>query len=116
VRTPLQPLVNAFLDNGNWLYTPLMMKGILDPGMQQSIMFTMIYEFNEMLASFAHKYDKVYHVDNRGLARDKNDWFDELHYKSHIYRSVADTYDQIIRNAKQGRVKKIVRSSEIKRQ
>jgi hypothetical protein len=102
VRTPLQPLVNAFLDNGNWLYTP--------------IMFTMIYEFNEMLASFAHKYDKVYHVDNRGLARDKNDWFDELHYKSHIYRSVADTYDQIIRNAKQGRVKKIVRSSEIKRQ
>jgi hypothetical protein len=115
LRTPLQPLVNAFLDNGNWLFTPLMIKGIIDQKMQQAIMFTMIYEFNEMLSSFSHKYENVYHVDNRGLATGKKDWYDELHYKSHIYSHVANAYDHIIRNAHHGGLKKVIRSIDLKK-
>lgn len=114
LRTPLQPLVNTFLDSGNWLYTPLMIKGILDEYTQRSIMFTMIFEFNEMLSSFTkiEKY-KVYHVDSRGLTTSHDDWYDELHLKSHVFKRVAKTYEYIIRNHETLGDRRIIRTREV---
>lgn len=112
VKTPLQPVVNSLLDTGKWLYTPLMIKKIMNRGNQQSILFTMIYEFNEMMAGFALKFDKVYHVDSRGLAKNQSDWYDELHLKPKNFKIVAKAYEHIIRNHKNGNVNKIVRSGD----
>jgi hypothetical protein len=96
LRTPLQPLVNTFLDSGNWLFTPLMIKAILDEHTQRPIMFTMIFEFNEMLSSFTKNEDyKVFHIDYRGLTQSHDDWYDELHLKEHMYKPVAKAYYNI---------------------
>ena len=97
LRYPLQHYINKKLDSGNWLYTPLMLKGIINKTDQESILLTMIYEFNEMMSNFANYYEKVYHVDNRGITESIEDWYDELHLKSHFFKSVADAYEKIIR-------------------
>lgn len=114
LRTPLQPVINSFLDTGNWLFTPLMIKGILDEHAQRSIMFTMIFEFNEMLSSFTkiQKY-KVFHVDNRGLTTSHDDWYDELHLKKHLYKRVAKSYEYIIRNHRSLDNRRIIRTKDL---
>ena len=99
-RCPSQPIANVILDNGNWLYTPLMIKGILDKKDQTAIMVAMIYEFNEMMSSFSEEYDNIYHVDSTGLASEETDWFDELHLKCHKFKIVAQAYEKIIRDHK----------------
>ena len=98
LRYPLQPLLNIILDSGDWLYTPLMAKGILDKKKQKAIIFTLIYEYNEILKSIAEKYENVYHVDNRGVATKFCHWFDELHLKNKFYKKIANAYELIIRN------------------
>ncbi len=114
LTTPLQPVVNSLLDTGKWLFTPLMIKKVLNRGNQRSILFAMIYEFNEMMAQFALDFEKVYHVDSRGLARDQSDWYDELHLKSQHFKTVAKAYEHIIRNHPGGEVDKIVRSADFR--
>ncbi len=97
--SPLQPIVNSFLGTGKWLYTPLMIKQIFDAEAQRSVVFALIYEFNEMMRKFAEddQFPHVFHIDNRGLAQDIDDWYDELHYKSGVYKKVAQAYDKVIR-------------------
>lgn len=116
LRTPLQPLVNNSLDTGKWLYTPMMIKGILDEATQQAIMFAMIYEFNEMLIGFTRnpdpKFSKIYHVDSRGLTKDQGDWYDELHLKAHNFKKVAKAYEHIIRNHERMGDQRVVRSRD----
>ena len=97
-RYPLQPFLNSMADSGNWLYTPLMVKGILNRDDQMAIMLAMIYEFGEMMSSFAKIYKNIYHVDSRGFAQNPRDWFDELHLKSHKFHKIARAYETIIRN------------------
>ncbi len=111
-RTPLQPLVNSVLDTGNWLYTPLKIKGIIDEYAQRSIMFAMIFEFNEMLSGFSKKYEKIFHVDSRGLTSGQKDWYDELHLKKSYYKRVAKAYEHIIRNYESIGDNRIVRSKD----
>lgn len=114
LKTPLQPLINSFLDTGNWLFTPLMIKGILDEYTQRSIMFTMIFEFNEMLSSFTKVPDyKVFHVDNRGLTQSHDDWYDELHLKRYMYKRVANAYEYIIRNHRSLGDRRIIRTKDL---
>ncbi|MBD3376832.1 hypothetical protein GF406_17475 [candidate division KSB1 bacterium] len=98
IRYPLQPFLNSMVDSGNWLYTPLMVKGILNRDDQLAIMLAMIYEFGEMMSSFAKTYKNIYHVDSRGFAQTPRDWFDELHLKSHNFHKIARAYETIIRN------------------
>ncbi len=95
-----QPFVNSILDSGNWLYTPLMLKGITDPSLQQDIIFTMIFEFNEMMIEHTKEFDNVFHIDNRGLANDDDDWFDELHLKSKRYKPICEAYKTVIHQHK----------------
>jgi hypothetical protein len=112
--SPLQPLINKFLDTGNWLYTPLMTKGILDEYAHRSIMFAMIFEFNEMLSSFAKNKDyKVFHVDSRGLTKNIDDWYDELHLKEPFFGKVAKAFDYIIRNHQSLGDRRIIRTKEL---
>jgi hypothetical protein len=100
VRYPFQPLVNKFLDNGCWLKRPLMIRGIFDEELQRALVMTFIYEFNQILISMAtdEQFPNVYHVDCRDLATCRKNWYDEMHYKSHIFRKVAKAYEFIIEN------------------
>jgi len=100
LKYPLQPILNSFLDSGDWLFTPLMIKGIMKPELQRAIMMAFIYEFNEMMISFAksNKFPNVFHIDCRGVAPVQKHWFDELHLKSDYFKKVAGAYKHVIRN------------------
>jgi hypothetical protein len=93
---PIQPIVNSFLDSGQWLFRPLMIKGILDNKIQRAIVLSFIYEFNIMMIELANNYEKVYHVDCRKVPENQSDWYDELHLKSKKFKQVSDAYCKII--------------------
>lgn len=99
---PLQPLLNRMLDSGKWLYRPLMIKGILDEKIQRALLLTFIFEFNETLSSFAsgNDYEKVFHIDCRGIAPNPRQWYDELHLKGKYFKQVTKVYKEIILNHK----------------
>lgn len=86
-------LVNEITDTGGWLFEPLSIKGITDPKDQKAVIYTLIYEFNEMLIQLAefHKHPNVFHIDCRGLATE-DDWFDELHLKSDTFEKIANVF------------------------
>lgn len=100
-RYPLQPLINFFLDSGQWLFRPLMIKGILNRELQRSIILTFIYEFNQMMIDISKNPDfkNVHHIDCRKIPQKPKDWFDELHLKSHVFGKVAALYEQEISNS-----------------
>jgi hypothetical protein len=94
-----------FMDNGEYLKEPMMMSGINDPYLQQSIMKTIVFEMNEMMIELGKEYDNIYHVDARGITayygkyKGKKSgyyWFDELHPKSEIFGIIANAYSEII--------------------
>lgn len=95
-RYPIQPIVNSFLGTGKWLFRPLMIKGILDTQLQRAIVMTFIYEFNEMLIDVARNFINVYHIDCRDIPKRQEDWFDELHLKSHKFKEVAARFKDLI--------------------
>lgn len=94
----VQKIVNEFTDTGHWLFEPLNMKGIIDIEDQEAIMYTMITEFNEMLYQLANfsRLPNLFHIDCRGVARNENDWFDELHLKSEAYKIIAKSIKDCI--------------------
>ncbi|MEW6774060.1 MAG: hypothetical protein AB1304_08695 [Bacteroidota bacterium] len=92
----LQPLINKVLGSGKWLYTPLMMKGITDPELQRAIVTTFIYEFNVMHYEISQKFENVFYVDCRNIAKNQSDWYDELHLNDNKYKEIADCIKNII--------------------
>lgn len=100
IRYPLQPIVNSFVNSGQWLFRPLMIKGVLDETLQRAIVLTFIYEFNQLLIDIANSPDfpNIYHIDCRNLALSQKDWYDELHLKSNVYKKVAKLYEMVIDN------------------
>ena len=50
-----------------------------------------------MLEEVGADYENVYHIDCRGVTGE-DDWYDELHPKSKIFRKIARTYKQCIEN------------------
>lgn len=102
IRYPLQPVVNYMTNTGQWLFRPLMIRGILDPTLQRAIVLTFIYEFNNMLIELAHEFANVYHVDCRDIPKSKDDWYDELHLKNHAYEKIAGLYEKVIDNRATG--------------
>jgi hypothetical protein len=96
-RYPLKFLVNRFIDTGCWLIRPLKIKGIHETALQKALVFTFIYEFNQVFIDLATNwgFDNLYHIDCRGLAKE-DDWYDELHYKRHVFRKVSKAYSRII--------------------
>ena len=96
LRYPLQPIVNSFLGTGKWLFRPLMIKGIIDEKLQRAIVMAFIYEYNEMLLEVAKKFTNVHHMDLRDIPLSEDDWYDELHLKSHKYKEVAMRFKKLI--------------------
>jgi hypothetical protein len=92
----LQPIVNSFLGTGKWLFRPLMIKGIVDTRLQRAIVMAFIYEYNEMQKEVDQRFENVYHIDCRDIPRTREDWYDELHLKSHKYKEVAQRFKKII--------------------
>jgi len=90
--------VNYFVGSGQWLYTPLMIRNIVDRKDQRCIVKAMIYEVNEMFIELANNPDfvRLHHIDCRGVAQNFNDWFDEIHLKSHMYKRIAKAYKFVI--------------------
>lgn len=95
---PHQYFVNWQSGTGKWLYRPMLMRSIYDAKLQRNIIMTMMYEFNEMMKEMVSSFDKVYHIDFRGIAPEKDDWFDELHLKSHMFRKAANVYKYVFEN------------------
>jgi hypothetical protein len=104
IRYPLQPIVNYLIKSGRWLFRPLMLRGIINANLQRAIVLTFIYEFNKMLIEIANnpEFKNVYHIDCRKIPKNQNDWFDELHLKSNIFKKVAELYIKVIDNYSQG--------------
>lgn len=113
VLHPLRFMVNRALDNGGWLQRPLKIKGIFDKDLQRALVMTFIYEFNQIFMSIATEYNfnNVYHIDFRNLADSDQCWFDELHYKSRIFRKAAKAYKYIIEN--HGSCPKVIKAAAI---
>jgi len=99
--------LRMLMDNGEWMKEPLMMNGINDPRLQQSVIKAIIFEINEMMIELGKEYDNVYHVDSRGITafyeklegkKPGTYWYDELHPQSKVFKIIADTYSGIIDN------------------
>ncbi|HUW05570.1 MAG TPA: hypothetical protein VMW01_04850 [Williamwhitmania sp.] len=95
------------INNGAYLKEPLMLNGINDPYIEESIMKTIIFEINEMLIELGKEYSNIYHVDSRGITafyekyhkkKPSSCWHDELHPKSVIFGIISDTYYDVIEN------------------
>lgn len=78
------PFVRLFLGHGSWLKIPLQIRGIDKQGIQDNILYAMIYLFNEMMIEIGYCFNpvdqpkRVFHIDSRG-AVGKHGWTDELH-------------------------------------
>jgi len=101
----IQWAINKFSDTGNWLRTPLMLKGIMKIESHVTIMVHLIDEVNEMfkwLATYKEegsddfKFPNLYHVDCRHVAGGYKGWFDEIHLKSEKFEVVAKAYKHLI--------------------
>lgn len=100
----IQGLINTFTGTGKWLHLSLLMKSIKEETDQKEIMHIFIDEVNNMFKWLAeHKetggsftFPKLYHIDNRGVARNYDDWFDEIHLKSNRFEIVANAYKHLI--------------------
>jgi len=95
-RYPWKFIVNGVLRSGKWLIEPLRIKGFINPEEQRIIVKTFIFELNFMMMNLVKKFHNVYHVDARGTAKGPNDWFDELHLKSHVFKKVAIAFEHFI--------------------
>ena len=74
----------------------MMIKGITDTEVQRNIIRFMIYEFNEMLKRVVKRFDRVVLIDCRDVASGQQDWYDELHLKSHKFKDIARIYRMVI--------------------
>ncbi|HSU26972.1 MAG TPA: hypothetical protein VLJ68_01215 [Chitinophagaceae bacterium] len=95
------PFVRMFLGHGRWLKTPLQMRGIRHPGIQENILYAMIYLFNEMMVETGEQFNaqekkSVFHIDCRGTVGKKG-WTDELHALPVHFKKIADVFNGCIR-------------------
>jgi hypothetical protein len=93
-----QPLLNLATGTGKWLYQSFMLKGITNSELQRKIVKTIIFDFNEMLMKIATKpgYPNLYHIDCSGICTSRNDWYDELHPQSFVFKKIARKYQECI--------------------
>lgn len=96
----LRRVVNRLMGSGKWLWLPLEQKRLNDDE-KRAVVYAMITEFNELLVALAESknFPHLYHVDNRGIARSDQDWYDEIHLTSEAYRRSASLFDVCIATA-----------------
>lgn len=81
--------LRKFFKNGQWLYDPLQDAQITDATTKKCIVWAMLFHFNEILKYFETREDNFHYIDCLSLAGE-NDWEDELHLKSPIYKIIAE--------------------------
>jgi hypothetical protein len=93
-----KPVVRNFLGHGHWLKIPLQMRGIIKPDIQENVIYTMIYLFNEMMIKTGDIFcqmpkvgNKVFHIDSRGSVGRKG-WTDELHPLPEHFKNTGQTF------------------------
>lgn len=98
------PLIRKFQQNGNWLKTPMQLRGINDAETQRKIVYAMIFLFNEMMIDIGHIFTddkkmpgRVFHIDARESVGE-NGWTDELHPKAEHFMKIGRVFKQCIKN------------------
>jgi hypothetical protein len=104
----MNPLINSFMGTGKWLRQPMMIQGIADSKIQKSIMVAMIFEINQIFIELSLKFDNVYHIDCRGVAKNENDWYDEIHLTSENFKRVAQAYEKCIKEFSETKSKVLI--------
>jgi hypothetical protein len=101
----IQWLINKSTSTGDWLRTPLLLKGLHKIEHHVALMAYFIDQLNEMfiwLATYkdsetgGFRFPQLYHVDCRHVAGGFAGWFDEIHLKSEKFRIVAEAYKHLI--------------------
>jgi len=105
----IQGIINSFFTStGDWLCTPFKLKGLHNESRQKAVIRHFIDKVNEMFGWLAnypnvngvtgeeYRFSNMYHIDCRGVARNFNDWFDEIHLKSKRFREIAAVYKHVI--------------------
>jgi hypothetical protein len=49
-----------------------------------------------MFQQLSCKFENVHHIDARLLVNGSDEWFDELHVKSHVFERVAKKFEACI--------------------
>lgn len=84
---------------GDWLARPMVAKGIVEPGLQQSLVRLLIDRFNEALRALERRYPgRVLVVDCRGAVGSER-WYDELHPDDRGFADVAARFRKRIARA-----------------
>ncbi|HZH66493.1 MAG TPA: hypothetical protein VEY10_16500 [Flavisolibacter sp.] len=107
----IQWIINKATATGDWLRTPLMLKGLRKIESHIAVTAYFIDKVNEMFIKLAnykepsgdYKFPNLYHVDCRGVAGGFEGWFDEIHLKSDKFEIVANAYKHIILKTRLGR-------------
>ncbi|GAB2779132.1 hypothetical protein GCM10027275_23330 [Rhabdobacter roseus] len=90
--------LNEILQSGKWIETAMRNAEFYEPEKMHSSIKAMLYLFKHMVIETAASYKYVYHIDSQGLTK-PNEWFDEIHIKSHKFLQVGQAYANAMRKA-----------------
>ena len=100
------PFIRIAFGHGSWLKTPLQLRSVLDPTVQQAIVYAMMYLFNEMMIEMGTIFsidknlpDRVFHIDSRGSVG-TNGWTDELHPLPQHFIKIGEVFTNCIKQNK----------------
>ncbi len=83
--------VNTLQQSGRWIETAMRTANITDPDKMHNAIKAMLYLFKQMVIETATPFPYIYHIDSQGLCQEQ-EWFDEIHIKSHKFLRVGKTY------------------------
>ena len=90
--------LNSILNSGKWIETAMRSAKIYEPVVMHQVIKAMLFMFKQMVIETGASYAYVYHIDSQGIAR-PNEWFDEIHIKSHKFLQIGRTYAHAMREA-----------------
>lgn len=102
---PIRCITNILMHNGYWLKHPMMMQGITSDTIQECIVAAMIYQHNKMLWELHKGFDNLYYIDclrtveflQKRKGRMRFNWYNELHPSSFVFKKIAYTFNQCIK-------------------
>ncbi len=94
--------VNYWLEGtGRWLWIPMHEKHLSEEDKKDAVV-AIITEFNAILMNMANNVNggrnPFFHVDCRGTAPTKDDWFDEIHLSSKRFAEVKQSFSLLIQH------------------
>nr|WP_293837201.1 hypothetical protein [uncultured Arsenicibacter sp.] len=92
-----QRLINQLQGSGKWIETAFRTAKIYKPEVMHQVIKAMLFCFQQKIIETANTYSYIYHIDSQGLAH-PDEWFDEIHLKSHRYLQISETYAKAMRD------------------